>query len=169
VPQELGLRVCILEDQHGFILHHHVMEHQTDDQVAVPMVEASKKKFPGLNTCSFDKGFHSRDNQTRLRKILNYVVLPRKGKCSSKEKEIEQSEQFVSARMQHSAVESAINALENHGLGRCPDHGLNGFTRYVSLAVLSRNIQIIGAIVRKKSLKRIKCRRKRMVDLPLAA
>ena len=169
VPQELGLRVCILEDQHGFILHHHVMEHQTDAQVAVPMVEASKKKFPGLNTCSFDKGFHSRDNQTRLRKILDHVVLPRKGKCSSKEKEIEQSEQFVSARMQHSAVESAINALENHGLDRCPDHGLNGFTRYVSLAVLSRNIQIIGAIVRKKSLKRIKCRRKRMVDMPLAA
>ena len=28
VPQELGLCVCILEDQHGFILHHHVMEKQ---------------------------------------------------------------------------------------------------------------------------------------------
>jgi hypothetical protein len=170
VPQELGLKVCILEDQYGFILHHHVMEHQTDDQVALPMVEASKKKFPGLNACSFDKGFlHSRDNQTRLRKILDQVVLPRKGKCSPKEKEVEQSEQFVSARMQHSAVESAIDALENHGLDRCPDHGLCGFKRYVSLAVLSRNIQIIGAIVRKKSLKRIKCRRKRTVDLPLAA
>ena len=169
VPQELGLKVCIIEDQHGFILHHHVMEHQTDDQVAVEMVKASKEKFPGLNECSFDKGFHSPENQYRLREILDHVVLPRKGKCRAKEKEIEQSEKFVSARLQHSAVESAINALENHGLDRCPDHGLYGFKRYVSLAVLSRNIQIIGAIVRKKSLKRIKCQQKRAVELPLAA
>ena len=36
VPQELGLKVCILEvSKYGFILHHHVMEHQTDDQIAV--------------------------------------------------------------------------------------------------------------------------------------
>ena len=124
VPQELGLKVCILEDQYGFILHHHVMEHQTDDRVAIPTVEASKKKFPGLNSCSFDKGFHSPGNQHSLREILDHVVLPRKGKCSPKEKEIEQSEKFVSARLQHSAVESAINALENHGLDRCSDHGL---------------------------------------------
>jgi hypothetical protein len=39
VPVELGLRVCILDDQYGFILHHHVMEHQTDDQVAVFMIQ----------------------------------------------------------------------------------------------------------------------------------
>ena len=106
VAQELGLKVCILEDQYGFILHHHVMEHQTDEQVAVQMVEASKKKFPGLNACSFDKGFHSPYNQDGLRKLLDHIVLPRKGKCSLKEKEIEPSEMFVSARLQHSAVES---------------------------------------------------------------
>ena len=29
VPVELGLRVCVLEDQFGFILHHRVMEQQT--------------------------------------------------------------------------------------------------------------------------------------------
>ncbi len=26
VPVELGLKVCAVEDRHGFILHHHVME-----------------------------------------------------------------------------------------------------------------------------------------------
>ena len=39
VPQELGLRVCVLKDQYGFILHHQVMEQQTDDKVAVTMVQ----------------------------------------------------------------------------------------------------------------------------------
>ena len=37
VPQELGLRVCILENQYGLILHHKVMEKETDDKITVSM------------------------------------------------------------------------------------------------------------------------------------
>lgn len=59
VPVELGLKTCILEDQYQFILHHHVMEQQTDDQVALVMISETRKRFPSLNACSFDKGFHS--------------------------------------------------------------------------------------------------------------
>ena len=39
VPVELGLKVCVVEDQHRFILHHHVMVKATDDQVAVLVTE----------------------------------------------------------------------------------------------------------------------------------
>lgn len=155
VPQELGLKVCILEDQHGFILHHHVIRKQTDDQVAVEMVSAAKKKFPELNGCSFDKGFHSPDNQMKLPGIIDKVALPRKGKLSEKTKAIEHAPDFVQARRKHSAVESAINALENHALDRCPDHGLYGFKRYVALAVLARNIQILGAKIQRKEQQRL--------------
>ena len=35
VPVELGLRVCIVKDQYGFILHHRVMENETDEKIAV--------------------------------------------------------------------------------------------------------------------------------------
>ncbi len=68
----------------------------------------------------------------------------------------EHSTDFIKAKHQHSAVESAINALEVHGLDRCPDHGLNGFKRYVALAVLARNIQQLGVRVREKQLALIK-------------
>jgi hypothetical protein len=37
------------------------MEKQTDDQVAVPIVEETKQRFPLWSSCSFDKGFHSPD------------------------------------------------------------------------------------------------------------
>ena len=37
VPVELGVKVCILEDQYQFILHHQVMQQRTDDQVTVSM------------------------------------------------------------------------------------------------------------------------------------
>jgi len=68
VPQELGLKVCILEDQYGFILHHHVMEHQTDDQVAVAMVADAKKKHGALPVAVLIRGFIA----PRTNKILNH-------------------------------------------------------------------------------------------------
>ena len=163
VAQELGLKVCILEDQFGYILHHHVMENQVDTQVAVSMVAAAQHKFESLASCSFDKGFHSADNQKELGELLEQVVLPRKGKRSAEVREMESGDGFIQARHQHSAVESAINALENHGLDRCPDHGITGFKRYVALAVLARNIQILGATLRKKALESLK-RKKQAPD-----
>src|SRR5664280_1425926 len=139
VPVELGLRVCIMEDSQGFILHSLVMQNTTDDKVAVPMVKATQAKFPSFNACSFDKGFHSPANQTDLKAVIEQVVLPKKGKLSKAEQEREYAPEFKQAKKQHSAVESAINALEVHGLDKCFDHGIDAFERYVGLAVLSRN------------------------------
>lgn len=50
-------------------------------------------------------------------------------------------------------VESAINALEVHGLDMCPDHGIDGFKRYVALAVVARNIHRIGTILKNREQK----------------
>ncbi|MEK6877209.1 MAG: ISNCY family transposase [Thermoproteota archaeon] len=147
VPQELGLRVCVIEDQHGFILNHKVMEKQTDDQVVVEIIQDTKNKFPNFNSCSFDKAFHSPSNKIDLSEILDTVILPKKGKLSVSQLEEESSDDFVSARHQHSAVESAINSLEHHGLDRCLDLGLAGFKRYVSLAILGKNIYQLGRII----------------------
>ena len=152
ISQELGLRVCILDDQYGFILHHQVMQKQTDDQVAVLMVERAKEKFPELSICSFDKGFYTLRNRNKLSSLLDFVVISKKGKLSAKDAEIEGSVEFVEYKRKHSAVESAINALENHSLDRCPDHGVDGFKRYVSLSILARNIQILGNIIQIKKV-----------------
>jgi len=157
---ELGLKVCILEDQYQFILHHEVMQQKTDDQVAVSMVAEAKKRFPRLNACSFDKGFHSPNNQDELKEHLDLVALPRKGKLSQAAQAEQQAEGFVKARRAHSAVESAINALEVHGLDLCPDHGIDGFRRYVAFAVVARNIHRIGAILWRQEQKRAKRKKK---------
>jgi len=153
VPVELGLRVAIVEGQHGFILHHTIAQKTTDDQVAVPLIKESLEKFSSLTGCSFDQGFHSQSNQKELSSLLDLLVLPKKGKLSKERKESESSEEFKKYRRQHSAVESAINALEVHGLDRCPDKGLVAFKSYVSLAVVSRNLQRLGALVQKKARK----------------
>jgi hypothetical protein len=156
VPVELGIRVCIVEDTHGFILHHRVMQQETDDKIALEMVNATQAQFPSFNACSFDKGFHSLDNQRDLKDKLKQVVLPKKGKRSRVDQAREYANDFVQAKKKHSAVESAINALQVHGLNKCPDHGIDGFQRYAALAVLSRNIQVIGSIVRSRAREQLR-------------
>lgn len=84
VPQELGLGVCILEDQYGFILHHQVMANQKDVEIAVMMVSEAKRKFAALTGCSFDKGFYSPENRKELQAVLDKVVLPKKGSFPKK-------------------------------------------------------------------------------------
>ena len=156
VPQQLGIRVCIVRDQFGFILQHKVMENTTDDKVAVSIIFDAKQKFKNIKSCSFDKGFHSPTNQKELAKILDTVILPFKGRLSEKRKTIEYSDEFLEARKKHSAVESSIGALQNHGLKKCPDHGIHGFKKYVSMGMLAMNLQILGHAIQQKELKRQK-------------
>ena len=167
VPVELGIRVCIVEDQHQFILHHQVMRKQTDDQVAVPIITETKKRYSLLATCSFDKGFHSPKNQEELSKELTVAALSPKGKLSKKNKELQSSTEWQSAKKNHSTVESCINGLQVNALDMCPDKGKKHFDLYVSLAVVSRNLQRLGVILIKKERKQ-KLRTKRQ-ELRLAA
>lgn len=156
VPQQLGLNVCVVKDQYGFILHHRVMESETDDKIAVPIIRETIDRFPEFSGCSFDRGFHSPANQKALSAILKQVVLPRKGKLAKDAREIENTAEFKDRRRKHAAVESSIAALANHGLDRCPDHGVTGFKRYVAIGILARNMQMVGHIIREKERKRLK-------------
>jgi len=164
---ELGLKVCVLEDQDQFILHHHVMENEVDSQVTERIVRDTKSNFPSLSLCSFDKGFSSALNQEKLEGLLDEVILPKKGKLSKERRETEHTEEFVQARHQHSAVESAINCLGHHGLDKCPDKGITGFKRYVAIAIIGTNLQRLGTVIRKKE-RAVERRRKRKI-LRLAA
>jgi transposase, IS5 family len=150
VPVELGLPVCIVEDQFGFILHHQVMIKKTDSAIAVSIVEETKERFSNLHSISYDKGFHSKTNQIELIPLVKKVVLPKKGGSSIADKARESEPEFKRLRRKHSAIESAIHGLEVHGMDICPDDGIKGFERYVALAVLSRNIHQLGALLLKQ-------------------
>jgi hypothetical protein len=99
VPQELGVRVCVLEDRYQFILHHRIMWQETDDKVAVAMVSEAQRRYPGLSQCSFDKGFHSPGNQRQLGDLLDQVVRPKKGRLSAADQAREHRDAFRQARL----------------------------------------------------------------------
>ena len=141
-PVELGVPVCLIEDQYQFILllHHKVMFTEHDVNVAVPIIEEAQALLPDLRLCSFDRGFHSPGNRERLDELLELSALPRKGRLSQAERERERDEEFVEARRQHPAIESAINALDHRGLDRVRTHGKGGFARTVALSILASNM-----------------------------
>lgn len=167
VPVELGVAVCVLEDQHQFVLHHRILWDESDKQVAVTMVEQTQALFPDLTQCSFDRGFHSPANQGALADLLEVAVLPKMGRLSATDKQRESSDEFVQGRCQHPAVESCINNLEHRGLDRCRAAGKDGFERHVALSIVAANLHRIGLIVQRQEKARLakqaRCQAKRLL------
>jgi IS5 family transposase len=158
VRQELGVKVCIVEDQFGFILNHRIMYKEQDKDIAFEMTRDTQNLFPALKSISFDKGFYSKkdetgnNNQSNIDKLNVTAHLPVKGRRNKEAQERESSPEFIAARKQHPAVESAINALETHGFDRCPDKGTPNFERYAAMAISASNIHHIGAIIMAREL-----------------
>ena len=149
-PVQFGRLVLIYEDAAGFISHHHIMPREVQDRdVAVEQTRNLQERMENqIEEASFDRGFHSPENQKQLGKIIKYPCLPKLGSKQSVEQAEKGSVRFHQARKRHSGVESAIGALQSgNGLERCRDATEVGFGRYVALAVLGRNIHTLGKLL----------------------
>jgi IS5 family transposase len=152
-PIEFGHRVLIIQDRVGFILKAQIMDHTTDDKVAVPAMTQLQQYYGGkIKAVSFDKGFYSHDNLVELEKIIPLVCLPKKGKLSEEDRQRESAPEFGKVRKWHSGIESAIHALGvGNGLALCRDKKYEGYRRYLALGVLARNVQVLGSLLLKKA------------------
>lgn len=153
-PIEFGHRVFVYEDQVGFIVDHEVMDKGfTDEKVAVTRFKALRQRLANrIQVVSLDKGCWSPDNLKELKKIVDVVCLPKKGKRDLDAKLREGSPAFRQARTWHPGVESAIHALVvGNGLAVCRDRGAEGYRRYVALGILGRNLHTLGRILLTKS------------------
>lgn len=149
-PNQYGRLVLVIEDALGFISHHYVMPRDAQDQdVAVEQTRTAQQRLQNrIEEISFDRGFHSPENQAELATIVNEVCLPKPGSKQSVEQQTSASVEFHQAKQRHPGIESAIGALQSgNGLVRCRDVGEVGFERYVALAVLGRNIHMLGKLL----------------------
>ena len=151
---ELGLPVCIIKDQFGFVLSHEVMEVESDVEVAVPLTRRAKAQYPTIQSCSYDAGFWSPSNYKALCLILSKVYIRKKGR--PQKRTVEEKEEYKKMMRKHSAVESSINGLEQTGLDKCRDHGILGFRKYVAMGILARNLFTLGNIILMKAVKKQK-------------
>jgi hypothetical protein len=100
-----------------------------------------------ISSCSCDKGFYSKTDVEIMELFGIHAIIPKKGKMSVSEVQMQSEKSFIKGRHAHSAVESNINELEHRGLDRCPDKGIKGFHRYVGLAVIAYNLRRLGALL----------------------
>ncbi len=166
---ELGHLLLITTDQHQFIIDYKIMEGEKDPSQIKPLIERLTKKCidKTISSISFDKGFFSKANFEALSASeIEQVILPKKGKKTNDEKKRESEKGFKKLRNKHSAVESNINMLEHHGLNRCMDKGIKGFSRCVGLSILAYNLHLLGnalqAEEKKKEVQRQKKKQRRV-------
>lgn len=147
---QFGRLVMIYEDAVGFITHHHILPRDAQDRdVVVEQTRAVQERLQGrIEEASFDRGFHSPENQQQLAEIIPEPCLPKPGAKQSAEQQSTATIKFHKAQQRHAGVESAIGALQSgNGLKRCRDRSERGFERYVALAVLGRNLHTLGKIL----------------------
>ena len=143
---ELGHRLLIATDQYSLIHDYKIMSGGDEAAEVIPLVDRLLEKYGkgSIRSISSDKGFSKMANRGPLEELIPLVIIPKKGKLSKLDKERQSTKQWKKLANKHSAVESNINCLENHGLNRCPDKGLHGYRRYTGLGVLSYNLHKIG-------------------------
>lgn len=147
---QFGRLVLLFEDGAGFITHHYLMARdELDKDVAVPQTSIVQERLDGaMETISFDRGFHSEENEAALPQVVPGTCLPKKGPKQYAEQMQHASLDFRRLRQRHSGVESAIGALQSgNGLDRCRDRTETGFARYLSLGILGRNLHVLGKLL----------------------
>jgi len=149
-PIQFGRLVLIFEDASGFITHSYVLGREEHDRdVVVPQTQIVQKRLNNaIEEASFDRGFHTPENQQQLAKIVSTCCLPKPGAKQSKEQEQGATITFRQARQRHAGVESAIGALQaGNGLERSRDRMEIGFDRYIALGILGRNLHVLGRLI----------------------
>lgn len=145
-PAELGHLALVTTNQYNLIIDFDIMEEEKDAAQVIPLTDRLCKRYPNqIESHSFDKGFYSKENFDYLINAgIQNVVMPKKGKKNEQEQERENTKTFKKIRNQHSAIESNINMLEQHGADRCPDKGHKNFRKYFAFCVIATNLHIIG-------------------------
>ena len=149
-PNQFGRLVLVFEDGVGFISHYHLMDREAlDADVIVDQTREAQKKHQGaIKTASFDRGFYSLENEEQLSKIVDELCVAPRHPQQYAERLANGSVEFHRLRQRHPGIESAIGALQSgNGLKRCRDHSELGFERYLGLAILGRNIHVLGKLL----------------------
>jgi IS5 family transposase len=149
-PIQYGHKALVIEDAVGFICHYAVVANNVLDQdVMVPAMKELQKRVGGkIKRASFDRAFHTSDNQQQLARIVAHPCIPQKGRISGSKQQEEATVEFRQARQSHPGVESAIGALQaGNGQERCRDKSKRGYERYVGLGILGRNLHVLGKIL----------------------
>jgi len=138
-PVEYGHKVWLNEVDGGIVSHFHILDgNPSDEKQWEPSLKAHVDSFGHPpEQASADRGLFSAPNEKFAKDLgVQHVVLPKRGYKSKQRREHESQDWFVEGR---------ISVLKRaHGLGRCLNHGLPGFVRWIGWGVIAGNLAGMG-------------------------
>jgi len=147
-PVEYGHKVWLNEVDGGIVTHFRILDGNPNDETQwEPSLKAHVETFgQPPEQASADRGLYSASNEKFAKDLgIQHVVLPKRGYKSKARREHESQEWFVEGRKWHAGVEGRISVLKRaHGLGRCLNHGLPGFERWIGWGVIVGNLAVMG-------------------------
>jgi IS5 family transposase len=147
-PVEYGHKVWLNEVDGGIVSHYRILDGNPNDETQwEPSLNAHVASFKQPpEQASADRGLYSALNENFAKDLgIEHVVLPKRGYKSKQRREHESQEWFVEGRKWHAGVEGRISVLKRaHGLGRCLNHGLPGFERWIGWGVIAGNLAVMG-------------------------
>jgi transposase, IS5 family len=147
-PTEFGRKVWLDEVDGGIVSSYRVLDgNPPEDREVAPSIANHQRLFehpPDLFAA--DRGVHSAGNESTLQQAgVKQVALPQPGAKSAERQTYERQGWFRRAMRFRAGIEGRISVLKRRGyLGRCRDHGEDGFGRWVGWGVITANLSTIA-------------------------
>jgi IS5 family transposase len=142
---EYGHRIVLGESEGGIVTTYQVLPGTEAEspqlQVAVTQHEARTGRMPEV--LATDAGFHAPGQTECLEQQgIRRVVIPVQGKTRPAR---ERTQWFRRGRRFRVGIEGRISVCKRRGwLGRCRDHGMAGFQRWIGWGILANNLVAIA-------------------------
>ena len=149
-PIQYGRLALVFEDGAGFFSHYSMMDRTAcDADVIVAETRKAQKSHRGeITRASFDRGFYPSENKVELASIMGQVSLCPHHPKQYAEGIAHETIEERTVRYRYAGIESAIGGLQRgNGLDGCRDRSEVGLERYLGLAVLSCNMQVLGKLL----------------------
>lgn len=147
-PTEFGHKIWLDEVDGGIITRATVLEGNPSEAPQLPVSIAHHHRLfghaPDLVTA--DRGLDDPDNEAAaIAAGVKQVAIPRKGAVTPARQRLEHQHWFRRAQRYRAGIEGRISVWKRRGrLGRCRDHGKQGFDRWIGWGVLIENLSTIA-------------------------
>jgi IS5 family transposase len=147
-PTEFGHKVWLDEVEGGIVSPYRILDgNPPDKEQWRPSLDHHLQQFARPpNQASGDRGVYAPDNERYAQRLgVKRIILPQPGRKSTDRHAYERQGWFRRGRRFHAGVEGRISVLKRkHALGRCLDHGDQGFERWVGWGVIAGNLAVMG-------------------------
>ena len=152
---EFGHKVNYAEVEHGLISDWEVITHGNppDERMLAPFLHQHRKRFGHApRVLAGDRGIFSPANESLAQQLgVAQIALPHTGRLSAERKSHEKQRWFKKGLRFRNGIEGRISVLKRTvQLKRCPDHGLEGFERWVGWGILVANLVVIARALHKR-------------------